>query len=82
VLPVASVETLWSVIEEHPDTEIVVDVERLVVEVASTGFAESFPMDAPTQHRFLNGLDDIGLTLTHAEAISSFETRRPAWLSR
>jgi len=82
VLPIASVETLWSVIEEHPDTEIVVDVERLVVEVASTGFAESFPMDAPTQHRFLNGLDDIGLTLAHAEAISSFETRRPAWLSR
>ncbi|MFM8626919.1 MAG: 3-isopropylmalate dehydratase small subunit, partial [Actinomycetota bacterium] len=68
--------------EEDPDTEIVVDVERLIVEVARTGFAESFPMDAPTQHRFLNGLDDIGLTLAHADAISTFETRRPGWLSR
>jgi 3-isopropylmalate/(R)-2-methylmalate dehydratase small subunit len=37
-------------------------------------------MDAPTQHRFLNGLDDIGITLSHADAISSFEKSRPAWL--
>jgi len=39
-----------------------------------------FPMDDPTQHRFLEGLDDIGLTLTHADAIDRFESTRPAWL--
>ena len=82
VLPIASVEALWAAIEEDPDTEITVDMERLTVEVARTGFAESFPMDAPTQHRFLNGLDDIGLTLAHADEITSFESRRPAWLTR
>jgi 3-isopropylmalate/(R)-2-methylmalate dehydratase small subunit len=55
-------------------------MERLTVEVPAAGFTESFPMDAPTQHRFLNGLDDIGITLSHADAISSFEKDRPAWL--
>ena len=37
-------------------------------------------MDPQTQHRFLNGLDDVGITLTHADEITDFEQRRPAWL--
>ena len=80
VLPLASVEKLWSLIESDPGIEITIDMERLTVEVPAAGFTESFPMDAPTQHRFLNGLDDIGITLSHADAISSFEKSRPAWL--
>ena len=82
VLPLSSVEKLWELVENDPNTEITVDMERLLVEVPSTGFSESFPMDAPTQHRFLNGLDDIGITLTHADKISEFEKSRPAWLAR
>ena len=82
VLPQAAVERLWDMIEADAATEITIDMERLTVEVPSAGFLESFPMDAPTQHRFLNGLDDIGITLTHAEAISAFEKNRPAWLAR
>lgn len=80
VLADAVVEQIWSAIEADPHTEIVVDMERLMVEVPAAGIAVSFPMDAPTQHRFLEGLDDIGITLTHAEAISAYEQRRPAWL--
>ena len=80
VLPLSSVEKLWEFVESNPSTEITVDMERLLVEVPSAGFSESFPMDAPTQHRFLNGLDDIGITLTHADKISEFEKSRPAWL--
>ena len=38
-------------------------------------------MDAPTQHRFLDGLDDIGITLGHADDITDFEANRPAWLT-
>jgi 3-isopropylmalate/(R)-2-methylmalate dehydratase small subunit len=34
------------------------------------------------KHRLLNGLDDIGLTLQHADDIASFEQRRPAFLPR
>ena len=82
VLPQAAVEKLWDLIEADADTEITIDMERLTVEVPAAGFKESFPMDAPTQHRFLNGLDDIGITLTHADAITSFEKNRPAWLAR
>ena len=37
-------------------------------------------MDPQTQHRFLNGLDDVGITLTHADAIATYESNRPAWL--
>ena len=37
-------------------------------------------MDAPTQERFLNGLDDVGITLTHAAAIDTYEANRPSWL--
>ena len=80
VLSQASVEQLWSYIDEDPTVEITVDMERLTVEVPAKGFKESFPMDAPTQHRFLNGLDDIGITMTHVDEISAYETRRPTWL--
>ena len=79
VLPEATVESIWAAIEADPTTEIVVDMERLVVEVPSAGITADFPMDPPTQHRFLNGLDDIALTMTHADAIDSFEANRPAW---
>jgi len=40
----------------------------------------SFDIDASVKHRILNGLDDIGLTLQHAEAIGAFERQRPAFL--
>jgi 3-isopropylmalate/(R)-2-methylmalate dehydratase small subunit len=81
VVPEATVEAIWSAIEAEPTTVIVVDVERLTVEVPSAGITSPFPMDAPTQHRFLEGLDDIGITLTHAGAIDEYEqARRPTWL--
>jgi 3-isopropylmalate/(R)-2-methylmalate dehydratase small subunit len=81
VVPEATVEAIWAAIEADPTTEIVVDVERLMVEVPAAGIAESFPIDPPTQHRFLEGLDDIALTLTHADAIDTYESNRPAWMS-
>jgi 3-isopropylmalate/(R)-2-methylmalate dehydratase small subunit len=81
VLSQASVDQLWAFIDANPKVEITVDMERLTVEVPAEGFKESFPMDPPTQHRFLNGLDDIGITMTHADEINTFEKNRPAWLS-
>jgi 3-isopropylmalate/(R)-2-methylmalate dehydratase small subunit len=70
---------LWSIIEGDPTTEITVDVERLVVEVPSTGMCEKFAMNADTQNRFLNGLDDISISLQHSDEISRFESSRPTW---
>ncbi len=81
-LPIEAVEKIWAAIEADPKTNIVVDMERLIVEVPSIGLIESFPMEPQNQHRFLNGLDDIGITLSHADQIASFETSRPSWLAK
>ena len=81
VVPEATVEAIWAAIEADAGTEIVVDMEHLKVEVPAAGIDESFPMDPQTQHRFLNGLDDVGITLTHADAIDDYESNRPVWLT-
>ncbi|PHX93614.1 MAG: 3-isopropylmalate dehydratase small subunit [Acidimicrobium sp.] len=74
-----TVAKLWQIIETEPRTEITVDVERLTVEVPSCGISEKFAMNADTQNRFLNGLDDIAISLQHVDAISQFEKTRPSW---
>ena len=81
VVPADVVAQIWDAIEADPATEITVDVERLTVEVPAAGITATFPMDPQTQHRFVDGLDDIGITLAHASDIDSYETTRPAWLS-
>jgi 3-isopropylmalate/(R)-2-methylmalate dehydratase small subunit len=80
VVPEAVVERIWAAIDDDPATQIVVDVERRIVEVPAVGLTEPFPLDDATQHRFLEGLDDVGITLSHADAIDEYEQRRPAWL--
>jgi len=80
VLPEATVHQIWAAIDADPQTEIVVDVERRTVELPAAGITAEFPMDAATQHRFLEGLDDVGITLTHADEIDDFEKSRPAWM--
>jgi len=80
IVPEATVEAIWAAIEADADTQIVVDMEQLTLEVPSAGVDESFPIDPQTQHRFLNGLDDVGITLTHTDAIDTYESNRPAWL--
>ena len=81
VLSEEIVNKLWSIIENDPTTEITVDVEQLVVEVPRTGLRETFEMNADTQNRFLNGLDDISISLQHGDEISRFETSRPTWFA-
>ena len=80
VLPEPTVQQIWAAIEADPATEIVVDVERRTVEVPAAGIVADFPMDDATRHRFMEGLDDVGITLTHADEIDEFESHRPAWL--
>jgi 3-isopropylmalate/(R)-2-methylmalate dehydratase small subunit len=79
-VPEAVVTHIWAAIEADHHVEITIDMERLTVEVPAAGISASFPMEAQNQHRFLHGLDDIGITLTHAGAIDSYEQSRPAWL--
>ena len=80
VVPDAVVTRIWETIEADPDVEITVDMEQRIVEIPAIGLTEPFPIDDATQHRFLNGLDDIGITLTHVDDIAGFEAGRPSWL--
>ena len=81
VLPEATVHQIWDAIDADPKTEIVVDVERRIVEAPSIGLVELFPLDDATRERYLAGLDDVGITLSHQTDIDAFETTRPAWLT-
>ena len=71
---------LLDAVMADPSLEITVDLERLRVEAPAAGIQADFPLDAFTQHRLLEGLDDIGLTLRFGDEIDAYETRRPAWL--
>ena len=79
-IPEAAVHKLWEAIEEDPQLQIVVDVENKRVAAPSIGLDVAFDLDDFTQYRLLNGLDDIGLTLRHADAITTYEGRRPGHL--
>ena len=81
-LPEAIVARIWEAIESDPTCEITIDMHRLTVEIPSAGVTEQFEMDAATKERFIQGLDDIGITMTKANSITAFEATRPAWLAR
>jgi len=82
VLSEPTVNRIWDVLESDPSAEITIDIQRLTVEIPSAGITEMFNMDTSTQDRFIRGLDDVGITMTKGDAISSFETSRPAWLNQ
>jgi 3-isopropylmalate/(R)-2-methylmalate dehydratase small subunit len=60
-------------VKEDPSRLIVVDVERLTVEVPEAGWHRDFVLDPMTQERLLEGWDDIGLTLRRAPEIDRYE---------
>jgi len=82
VLSESTVNRIWDVLETDPTAEITIDIQRLSVEIPSAGITEKFDMDASMQDRFIRGLDDVGITMTKGDAISSFESSRPAWLNQ
>ena len=73
-------EQLLRAVEADPALEITVDIERRTVSAPAIGVECDFPLDDATQRRFLEGLDDIGITLQKGEHIDTFEAARPAWL--
>ncbi|GGP47188.1 3-isopropylmalate dehydratase small subunit [Saccharothrix coeruleofusca] len=74
----SDVELLWKLLENEPGTEVTVDLTNNTV--AAKDFTAPFTIDEYTRWRLLEGLDDIALTLRHAEDITEFERRRPGWL--
>ncbi|HUJ67063.1 MAG TPA: 3-isopropylmalate dehydratase small subunit [Acidimicrobiales bacterium] len=77
--PEAGLALLQAVVDD-PAVEVTVDVERLTVVIPALGIEAPFPLDPFTQHRLLEGLDDIGLTLRHAADIAAYEQHRPGWI--
>jgi 3-isopropylmalate/(R)-2-methylmalate dehydratase small subunit len=65
---------------EEPGLQMTIDVENRTLSVPEIGVEVTFPLDEFTQYRLVNGLDDIGLTLKHEDAIAAFESRRRSWL--
>jgi 3-isopropylmalate/(R)-2-methylmalate dehydratase small subunit len=80
VLPEPVVTALQDAVEADPDTEITVDLTGRMVRAPDKGITAPFDLDDYTRWRLLEGLDDIGLTLRHVEAITAFEQARPTWL--
>lgn len=82
VLDKVAVDTLFQAVLAAPGLEIEVDLTANEVRVEGLE-PFSFVVDAHLRTRMLEGLDDIGITLHHADAIRAYEQRRRAeapWL--
>ncbi|GAB2751395.1 3-isopropylmalate dehydratase small subunit [Nocardioides pakistanensis] len=71
------IEKLWEMSEADPATEVTVDLEAR--EVRAGDLVAPFQIDDYTRWRLLEGLDDIGITLSHADDIAAYEAKRPSW---
>ena len=80
VVPADVGEALLRAVEADPTLEITIDVERRTLAAPAAGIECSFPLDDATRERFLEGLDDIAITLRDAGAIDAYEAGRPHWL--
>ena len=80
VLPEEVVNDLMARATERPGYRLTVDLERGVVSDEEEGDIASFDVDPFRRHCLLEGLDDIGLTLQHAAAVTTYEQRRSASL--
>ena len=83
-----TIERLWDLLESAPGTQITVDLESRTLRAGEGDDAieDSFQIDDYTRWRLLEGLDDIGITLSHEDDIEAYENRRlafkPATLTR
>ena len=73
-----SVRALMDASLDDPTTRIEIDLDTLTVR--APGLDETFDMEQFTRWRLMEGLDDIGLTLRHTDAIDAFEVSRAGWL--
>jgi 3-isopropylmalate/(R)-2-methylmalate dehydratase small subunit len=71
------VEQLWTAVENDPGTKVTVDLENKTISAGDV--SAPFEIDDYTRYRLLNGLDDVGITLSHADDITAYEATRPAF---
>ena len=83
VLPESAIDLLFNEVAAFPGYELTIDLERQVV-VRPQGEEMPFDVQPFRKYCLLNGLDDIGLTLRHADKIKAYEAERLAtkpWLA-
>jgi 3-isopropylmalate/(R)-2-methylmalate dehydratase small subunit len=77
-LPEDAVTSMMDQVESDPATVVTVDlVQRLV---STPGGSLSFEIGDYVRWRLMEGLDDIAVTLTHADDVSDYESNRASWL--
>ena len=84
VLSPHEVDRLFADTAALPGFRLVIDLERQNVATPDGSVGFGFEVEAFRKHCLLNGLDDIGLTLAHADEIRAFEAKRLAeqpWLA-
>lgn len=84
VLAESDVEILFQRVFNEEGFQLKVDLSGQTVASLDGSFSRSFDIEPFRKHCLINGLDDIGLTLQHAEKIRAFESRRLAdqpWLA-
>jgi len=81
VVPAEVGERLLQAVEDDATLELTIDVDRRTLEAPAIGLTVDFPLDDAVRHRFLEGLDDIGLTMQHGDEIATYEMHRPGWLT-
>ncbi len=81
-LPEDHVRRLFDLVAADPSVEVVVDLPAQRVTAPAVGDLDgvdvTFDIDPHSKHCLLEGLDDIALTLAHADAIDAYEATRPA----
>jgi 3-isopropylmalate/(R)-2-methylmalate dehydratase small subunit len=83
VLPESQVDRLFEAVKAFPGFALTIDLERQRVSTKDGAMTFAFDVEPFRKHCLINGLDDIGLTLQHADAIRAFEAQRLAeqpWL--
>ncbi len=75
------VQRLWDLLETEPGATITVDLESRTVTAGEgvDAIEDSFTIDDYTRWRLLEGLDDIAITLSHADDIDAYESERLAF---
>jgi len=76
VLTESEVDSLFYETASFPGFKLRIDLERQTVSTVDDAKRFHFDIEPFNKHSLLNGLDEIGLTLRHADQIRSFEARR------
>lgn len=72
------VDQIFKIVEDNEGQTVTVDLENLEVRVNDLCF--KFELDEFRRYCIMNGLDNIGLTLQHEDAIKAYEDKKYKWL--